>query len=64
VHLRCRLIVDSSQFTALRLISRDLSDEIHSHNNEEGADRTLQDLQNYHEQKGLIFVNRIYFDMV
>jgi phosphopentomutase len=43
---------------------RGLSDEIHTRNNEEGVDRTLQSMQNYHGQKGLIFVNLVDFDMV
>ena len=43
---------------------RGLSAEIHTRNNEEGVDRTLQSMKNYHGQKGLIFVNLVDFDMV
>jgi phosphopentomutase len=43
---------------------RGLSAEIHTHNNEEGVDRTLQSMKNYYGQKGLIFVNLVDFDMV
>lgn len=43
---------------------RGLSGEIHTHNNEEGVDRTLQAMQKYHAQKGLIFVNLVDFDML
>jgi len=40
------------------------SPEIHIRDNEAGVDRTLQAMENYHGQKGLIFVNLVNFDMV
>ena len=43
---------------------RGLSDEIHTKNNEDGVDRTLESMGNYRGQKGLIFVNLVDFDMV
>jgi phosphopentomutase len=43
---------------------RGLSDEIHTKNNEDGVDRTLESMENYRGQKGLIFVNLVDFDMV
>lgn len=43
---------------------RGLSHEIHTKNNEEGVDRTLDSMENYDGQKGLILVNLVDFDMV
>ena len=43
---------------------RGLSAEIHTENNEDGVDRTLETMQNHQERKGLIFVNLVEFDMV
>jgi phosphopentomutase len=43
---------------------RGLSAEIHTNGNEDGVDRTLESMQNYHRQKGLIFVNLVDFDMI
>ncbi len=43
---------------------RGLSHEIHTRSNEDGVDRTLDSLLEYHGQKGLIFVNLVDFDMV
>jgi phosphopentomutase len=43
---------------------RGLSDEIHTRNNEDGVDRTLESMENYRSHKGLIFVNLVDFDMV
>jgi phosphopentomutase len=43
---------------------RGLSAEIHTQNNEDGVDRTLESMENYRGQKGLIFVNLVDFDML
>jgi phosphopentomutase len=43
---------------------RGLSAEIHTNGNEDGVDRTLECMQNYGRQKGLIFVNLVDFDMI
>ena len=43
---------------------RGLSAEIHTRDNEAGVDRTLQAMENFRGQKGLIFVNLVDFDMV
>jgi phosphopentomutase len=43
---------------------RGLSDEIHTKNNEDGVDRTLESVENYRGQRGLIFVNLVDFDML
>ncbi len=43
---------------------RGLSAEIHTRNNEEGVEQTLQAMKNYQGQKGLIFVNLVDFDML
>ena len=43
---------------------RGLSHEIHTHSNDDGVDRTLDAMENYCGQKGLIFVNLVDFDMV
>jgi phosphopentomutase len=43
---------------------RVLSAEIHTRSNEDGVDRTLESMQTYRNQKGLIFVNLVDFDML
>ena len=43
---------------------RGLSAEIHTRSNEDGVDRTLESMQTYRNQKGLIFVNLVDFDML
>jgi phosphopentomutase len=43
---------------------RGLSAEIHTENNEDGVDRTLESMKNHQGRKGLIFVNLVEFDMV
>ncbi len=43
---------------------RGLSAEIHTRNNEDGVDRTLEAMETYRKQKGLIFVNLVDFDML
>jgi len=43
---------------------RGLSAEIHTAGNQEGVDRTLAAMEDYREQKGLIFVNLVDFDML
>ena len=43
---------------------RGLSDEIHTQNNEDGVNRTLEAMENYRRQKGLVFVNLVDFDML
>jgi phosphopentomutase len=43
---------------------RGLSAEIHTHSNEDGVDRTLESMETYRRQKGLIFVNLVDFDML
>ena len=43
---------------------RGLSAEIHTRNNEDGVDRTLETIETYRKQKGLIFVNLVDFDML
>ncbi len=43
---------------------RGLSTEIHTDSNEDGVDRTLQSMKKYRQQKSLIFVNLVDFDMV
>ena len=43
---------------------RGLSAEIHTNSNEDGVDRTLESMKKYRQQKGLIFVNLVDFDMV
>ncbi|MGD2184684.1 MAG: phosphopentomutase [Desulfobacterales bacterium] len=43
---------------------RGLSAEIHTHSNEDGVERTLEAMQTYRGQKGLIFVNLVDFDML
>ncbi len=43
---------------------RGLTDEIHTHSNEDGVDRTLESMEKYRKKKGLIFVNLVDFDML
>ena len=43
---------------------RGLSAEIHTRSNEDGVERTLESMQTYQNQKGLIFVNLVDFDML
>jgi phosphopentomutase len=43
---------------------RGLSAEIHTNSNEDGVDRTLESMKKYRQQKGLIFVNLVDFDML
>jgi phosphopentomutase len=43
---------------------RGLSAEIHTHSNQDGVERTLESMQTYRNQKGLIFVNLVDFDML
>ena len=43
---------------------RGLSAEIHTRSNEDGVDRTLETIETYRKQKGLIFVNLVDFDML
>jgi phosphopentomutase len=43
---------------------RALSAEIHTTGNQDGVDRTLAAMKTYREQKGLIFVNLVDFDML
>ena len=43
---------------------RGLTDEIHTHSNEDGVDRTLESIEKYRKKKGLIFVNLVDFDML
>lgn len=43
---------------------RGLSAEIHTNSNQDGVDRTLESMQRYRQQKGLIFVNLVDFDML
>jgi phosphopentomutase len=43
---------------------RGLSAEIHTLSNEDGTDRMLESMQTYRNQKGLIFVNLVDFDML
>ena len=43
---------------------RGLSAEIHTHSNEDGVKRTLESMETYRRQKGLIFVNLVDFDML
>ncbi len=43
---------------------RGLTDEIHTHSNEDGVDRTLESMEKYRKKKGLIFVNLVEFDML
>ena len=43
---------------------RGLSAEIHTENNEDGVNRTLEAMENHQGRKGLIFVNLVEFDMV
>jgi phosphopentomutase len=43
---------------------RGLSAEIHTRSNEDGVQRTLESIETYRRQKGLIFVNLVDFDML
>ena len=43
---------------------RGLSEEIHTRSNEDGVDRTLESMENYRRQRGLIFVNLVDFVML
>jgi len=43
---------------------RGLSEEIHTHSNDDGVSRTLASMEKYRRQKGLIFVNLVDFDML
>ena len=43
---------------------RGLSEEIHTKNNQDGVDQTLDSMGKYRRQPGLIFVNLVDFDMV
>jgi phosphopentomutase len=43
---------------------RGLSEEIHTKNNQDGVDQTLESMEKYRRQQGLIFVNLVDFDMV
>ncbi|MGD9045756.1 MAG: phosphopentomutase [Desulfobacterales bacterium] len=43
---------------------RGLSAEIHTDSNEDGVNRTLESMKKYRQQKSLIFVNLVDFDMV
>lgn len=43
---------------------RGLSAEIHTRNNQDGIDRTIEATQDYRDRQGLIFVNLVDFDMV
>ena len=43
---------------------RGLTAEIHTDNNNDGVDKTIEAMQTYQDQKGLIFVNLVDFDMV
>jgi len=41
-----------------------LTEEIHTHNNRDGIDKTIEAMNAYRDKKGLIFVNLVDFDMV
>lgn len=43
---------------------RGLTEEIHTENNAEGIERTIEAIRRYKDTKGLIFVNLVDFDMV
>ena len=43
---------------------RGLTAEIHTDDNNDGVDKTIEAMQTYRNQKGLIFVNLVDFDMV
>jgi phosphopentomutase len=43
---------------------RGLTEEIHTHGNPDGLDKTIATMHKYHHQSGLIFTNLVDFDMV
>ena len=43
---------------------RGLTEEIHTDDNEDGIDKTLETIRKYRDKKGMIFVNLVDFDMV
>jgi phosphopentomutase len=43
---------------------RGLTEEIHTHDNMNGVDKTISIMHKYHHQSGLIFTNLVDFDMV
>jgi phosphopentomutase len=43
---------------------RGLTEEIHTDDNEDGIDKTLETIRKYKDKKGMIFVNLVDFDMV
>jgi phosphopentomutase len=43
---------------------RGLTEEIHTFNNQDGIDKTIEALKKYRRMRGLIFVNLVDFDMV